>query len=290
VVVDERVTGQPVVVGVDGSESALRAVEWGAAEAARRGAPLRLVTALAVPSDHLVGHPGLGERFRDESEALARRALRTAASAVSGAGVPVDTEVRVGFPVGTLVEEAHRAQVLVVGSRGRGGLAGLLLGSVAAALAAHAACPVVVVRQDAPGTSGGPVVVGIDGSPTSEAATAFAFEAAAARRARLVALHSWSDVVVDPLAMPLVDREAVAEGERSVLAERLAGWSEKYPDVPVERVVVRDLPAHALVERSAEAQLLVVGSRGRGGAASLLLGSVSHAVLHRGHCPVAVVR
>ncbi len=106
----------------------------------------------------------------------------------------------------------------------------------------------------------------------------------------LVALHSWTDLVIDPVAAPLVDRDAVAERERAVLAERSAGWQEKFPDVAVEQVVVQDLPAHALVERSAAAQLVVVGSRGRGGAASLLLGSTSHSVLHRGRCPVAVVR
>ncbi len=287
---DVQQAERPVVVGVDGSEAARVAVRWAADEAARRGAALRLVTAFPWAADHVVGHPGLGERYREEMEAVARRDLAAAEELTGVADVPVTAELRVGFPIGTLAEEARRAQLLVVGSRGRGGVAGLLLGSVSAALAAQAACPVVVVREDAPGTVGGPVVVGIDGSSPSEAATAFAFEAAAVRGVPLVALHSWTDLVIDPVAAPLVDRDAVAERERAVLAERSAGWQEKFPDVAVEQVVVQDLPAHALVERSAAAQLVVVGSRGRGGAASLLLGSTSHSLLHRGRCPVAVVR
>ena len=290
---DVERAGRPVVAGVDGSEAARRAVEWAAGEAARRGAALRLVTAFAWTADHVVGHPGLGERYREEMEEVARRDLAAAAESAgeaAAAGVPVSTELRVGFPIGTLAEEAQRAQLLVVGSRGRGGVAGLLLGSVSAALAAHAACPVVVVREEAPGTVDGPVVVGIDGSPTSDAAIGFAFEAAQARGVPLVALHSWTDLAVDPAMVPLMDWAAVAEAEQAVLAERLAGWREKFPEVTVEPVVVRDLPAHALVERSAGAQLVVVGSRGRGGAASLLLGSVSHGLLHRARCPVAVVR
>lgn len=287
---DEQRVELPVVAGVDGSEAARRAVVWAAEEAVRRGAALRLVTAFAFTADHVVGHPGLGERYRDTMEEVARRDLAAAEELAAVADVPVTADLRVGFPIGTLAEEARHAQLLVVGSRGRGGVAGLLLGSVSAALAAHAACPVVVVREDAAGTVGGPVVVGIDGSPGSEAATAFAFEAAAMRGVPLVAVHSWTDLVIDPAAAPLMDGDAVAQSERAVLAERLRGWKEKYPDVDVQQVVVRDLPAHALVERSAGAQLLVVGSRGRGGAASLLLGSVSHGVLHRGRCPVAVVR
>ena len=134
------------------------------------------------------------------------------------------------------------------------------------------------------------MVVGVDGSPTSEAATAFAFEAASLRRVPLVAVHVWRDVLVDATMAPLLDWDVIDSDEREVLAERLAGWSEKYPDVPVRRLVARDRPARALVEESGRAQLVVVGSRGRGGFHGLLLGSVSQALLHHAHCPVAVVR
>ncbi|WP_308284467.1 universal stress protein [Pseudonocardia oceani] len=159
------------------------------------------------------------------------------------------------------------------------------------ALAMHAACPVVVARGPrSSGTASLPVVVGVDGSSTSESAVGFAYESAASRRVGLVAVHVWSDTVADAEVAVLLDREAIEDGEHRQLVEGLAGWAEKFPDVAVERVVIRDLPAHALLERAARAQLVVVGSRGRGEFAGLVLGSVSNALLHRAPCPVAVVR
>jgi nucleotide-binding universal stress UspA family protein len=136
----------------------------------------------------------------------------------------------------------------------------------------------------------GPVVVGIDGSPVSEAALAFAFDAAAARGVGLVAVHAWSPTAIDEALAPVMDWDAVAVEEDAVLAERLAGWGQKYPQVAVRRMVVRDGAVQALVDASRQAQLAVVGSRGRGNATGLLLGSVSHGVLHASHCPVAIVR
>ncbi len=165
----------------------------------------------------------------------------------------------------------------------------LLVGSVAAAVATHATCPVVVVHgTDRPAV--GPVVVGVDGSPVSEDALAFAFDAAATRRVPLVAVRCYEPPVFYPDSAIVVDWEAVHTEEQEVLAERLAGWGERYPDVPVERVVVQGVPAAVLVEQSETAQLVVVGSHGHGSLAGLILGSVSRAVLHRAHCPVAVVR
>jgi nucleotide-binding universal stress UspA family protein len=169
----------------------------------------------------------------------------------------------------------------------------LLIGSVAVDLAAHASCPVVVVRGPEPDYTAPrpePVVVGVDGSPTSEAAVAFAFEAAALQNVPLVAVHVWHDLLVDPTMAPLLDWDVVESDEREVLAERLAGWTAKYPDVPVRRLVACDRPGRALVDESGRAQLVVVGSRGRGGFRGMLLGSVSQALLHHAHCPVAVVR
>ena len=195
-----------------------------------------------------------------------------------------------GFPTPALQAESADAALVVLGDRGLGGFTGLLLGSVAVSLAAHAACPVVVVRGpefDASAPRVEPVVVGVDGSPASEAA--FAFAAAALHAVPLVAVHAWCDLVVDPTVAPLLD-DALESDEREVLAERLAGWSQEYLDVDVRRLVVRDRPARALVQESASAQLVVVGSRGRGGLAGMLLGLVSHALLHHAHCPVAVVR
>lgn len=286
---DVRWAHRPVVAGVDGSDAALRAVGWAAREAVRRRTGLRLVAAFTVPPEQVVGRAGWSERFADELMAAEHELLAEAAAAAQRAatGVEVTREVRTGHPVGVLVEESRAAQLVVVGNRGRSGVAGLLLGSVSVALAARAECPLVVVRGE---PSHGPVVVGVDGSPVSEAATAFAFEAAAALRVPLVAVHAWGEPAADAVWEPLPDHRARREGEREVLAERLAGWADKYPDVVVERVVVLDRPAHALLERARGAQMVVVGSHGRGSASGLLLGSVGHAVLHAAACPVAVVR
>jgi nucleotide-binding universal stress UspA family protein len=284
--------GRTVVVGIDGSGSALRAVRWAAAEATRRAVPLRVVTAFDWSRNHAIGEIRLGASYRDIMLQQARRNLADAAAVAERAagGIPVEQQLVVGFPLAVLAAESERAQLVVIGDRGLGGVTGLLLGSVAIGLSAHAECPLVVVRGDEDPDPAAPVVVGVDGSPLSEAALAFAYEAAAARGVHLVAVHTWREVLGDLEVAPLLDWAAIETEEHEVLAERLAGWGEKYPDVPVRRVVAKDRPAHALVEQSRGAQLLVVGSRGRGGLAGLLLGSVSHAVLHRSHCPVAVVR
>ena len=283
---------RPVVVGVDGSGSAYRAVEWAAAEAARRGVALRLVSAFSwTTSDHPVRHDGRVAQYRDQLLEAARHRLSRAARIAEDTSPGIETapQVEIGAPIEVLGSEARRAQLLVLGDRGLGGVTGLVLGSVAVALAARGACPVVIVRGETRNTDG-PVVVGTDGSPVSEAALGFAFDAAAVRGAELVALHAWSPTAVDKALEPMMDWDAVADEEEAVLAERLSGWGQKYPQVTVRRSVVRDGAARALVDASRGAQLVVVGSRGRGEAAGLFLGSVSHGVLHAAHCPVAIVR
>jgi len=283
---------RPVVVGVDGSGSGYRAVEWAAAEAVRRGVALRLVSAFSwTTSDHPTRQSGRVAQYRDQLLEAARHRLSRAARIAedTGLGVATTQQVEIGAPIEVLGSEARRAQLLVLGDRGLGGVAGLVLGSVAVALAARGACPVVIVRGETRNTDG-PVVVGIDGSPVSEAALAFAFDAAAVRGVALVAVHAWSPTAVDKALEPVMDWAAVADEEEAVLAERLSGWGQKYPQVTVRRSVVRDGAARALVDASRGAQLVVVGSRGRGDAAGLFLGSVSHGVLHAAHCPVAIVR
>ena len=284
-----------VVAGVDGSECSLQAVRWAAAEASRRQLPVRLVAAHAWPSGGLVGDPGLGVDYRAVLRDVVLGHLATAAADARQVAPELEIEqVEVtGYPVPVLLGESAHAEIVVLGDRGLGGFTGLLIGSVAVEVTAHASCPVIVVRGSEPDRTGPrpePVVVGVDGSPSSEAATAFAFEAASLLRVPLVAVHAWRDVLVDATMAPLLDWDVIDSDEREVLAERLAGWSEKYPDVPVRRLVARDRPARALVEESGRAQLVVVGSRGRGGFRGLLLGSVSQALLHHAHCPVAVVR
>lgn len=282
-----------VVVGIDGSDSALETARWAADEAARRHSRIRLVHAFGWTTEVVVGHPALGEQRRDVLLDHARRHLAAAAAAAAerAPGVTVEQELVVGHPIAVLVAESRHAELLVIGDRGLGRIGGLLLGSVAMALASHGQCPVVVARgAEEELTASAPVVVGIDGSPVSERALAFAYEEAALCGAPLVAVHTWLDLVADPAVGLLMDWEAIEAEEQAVLGERLAGWAQKYPDVPVRRVVTRDGPTHALLTEAAGARLMVVGTRGRGGFAGLLLGSVSHAVLHRSPCPVAVVR
>ena len=293
-----------VVVGVDGSQEALRAVRWAAVEADRRNALLRLVTALPWAGDAWVGLPSTGddrygEHLRNAAEKLLAAAVAVATEVVPG--LVTEHAVVLGYETTVLGEEAQAAELLVVGDRGRGRFGALLAGSVAAAMAAHAECPVIVVRGEKRGsevsavagvTAGDvpPVVVGIDATPTSEAAIAFAFDEAAARHAPLVAVHTWIEGIGDTSLAPLLDWDAATEEVRAQLAERLAGWGAKYPDVPVERVVTNARAAQVLLELSERAQLVVVGSRGHSGMAGFFLSSVSNALVHQAGCPVAVVR
>ncbi|GIJ79359.1 Nucleotide-binding universal stress protein, UspA family [Micromonospora phaseoli] len=286
-------TGAPVVVGVDGSEIALHAVRAAAREAAYRHRPLRIVHAFIWP---LMGVP-LGPAPGAPAEGgLRNQAERCVTEAVAEAGkvapeVPVTGVVVDGAATAVLLAEARDAALIVLGNRGLGGFAGLLLGSVAVQVSAHADSPVLVVRDES--RADGPVVVGVDGSELSREAVGFAFEQAAWRGAELVAVHAW--LYPTPVGpgdiLPLVyDLDAFREEEERTLAESVAGWSERYPEVTVRRRLVRGSPARALVEESRNAQLVVLGARGRGALGGLLLGSVSHAVLHHAHSPLAIVR
>jgi nucleotide-binding universal stress UspA family protein len=288
-----------ITVGVDGSDEALRAVRWGAAEAERRQAPLRLVTAFGWPPEAAVGYSAFGEEYREMLRGRAEAQLEAARAVArrTASAVDVDVEVVEGPPYAVLGGASEGAQLMVLGSRGRGQVEGLLAGSVTVALAAHAACPVVVVRgdeRDPADAVGLPVVVGVDGTPVSEAAIAFAFEAAAARAVPLVAVHVWTELAVTRAMEPYVDWDAIRQEEKQRLdrglGDLLAQWSDKHPDVPVRRIIAHDRPGRYLVEQSGEAQLVVVGSRGHGELAGLVLGSVSNALVHRARCPVAVVR
>ncbi|MGD9530359.1 universal stress protein [Pseudonocardia sp.] len=292
----ETSASRPVVVGVDGSESGLRAVRWAAREARRWRAPLRLVHVVVGLDERWLADPAVGAGFRDAVTDAARERLdRARAAAVQAEpDVEVADHLAAGDPARVLLEEAKAARLVALGDRGLGGFAGLLLGSVASDVSARATCPVVVVRVPAgdvpPAGDDAPVVLGVDGTPLSEAAIAFAYEAASIRGVPLAAVHTWWDMLVDPAAAPFLDLSAAETREQELLAQRLAGWSEKYPDVVVRRVVLADQPARALVERSTDAQLVVVGSHGRGALRGLLLGSVSRSLLQHADCPVAVVR
>lgn len=282
-----------IVVGVDGSESATRVVRWAAAEAARTGAPLRLVGVFvtAAPAKSGVVLPeGLFEYQRKD---VARRLDSAVAVAGSvSAELDVRTEVREGNPAHELRESSRDARLLVLGSRGLSGFARIMAGSVSTALVAHATCPVVVLNDDAE-EGDGPVVVGVDGSSTSDSAVAVAFQEASVRGAELVAVHAWADVAMDFVfgyGLAAEDWTAIEAEQHQLIAERLADLRRQYPDVSVRQVVLQDRPVRSLIEHGTGAQLLVVGSRGRGGLRGMLLGSTSRALLHTAPCPLLVAR
>lgn len=285
----------PVVVGVDGSSAALRAVSWAAEEAALRHAPLQVVNAFGIPdgfyAEMMPPRDWLDTR-QAESEAMVGDAADTAEKAYPG--LAIERRSSLDAPIPLLIERSADVRMIVLGSAGRGVLGNLLVGSTATALVTHARCPVVVVRgEDRRAVEDAPLVVGVDGSSENESAVAFAFEEASLRGVSLVAVRAWSDANTEPVfgaSRAEFDFEALRESETRVLAEALAGRREKFPEVNVRRVVEQDRPRQQLLEWSAKARLVVVGSRGRGGFRGLLLGSTSQALLQHSECPVAVVR
>ncbi|GAA1393267.1 universal stress protein [Catellatospora coxensis] len=285
--------GAPVVVGVDGSAEGLAAVRAAAREAAGRGRALRVVHAFIWPLMHVPVGPAPGG---PADGGLRHQAERYVADAVAEAGriapeVPVTGVVVDGAPTPVLVHESRGAVLLVLGNRGLGGFAELLIGSVTVQVTARALCPVLVVRDEP--RAGGPVVVGVDGSELSVEAVGFAFEEAANRGTTLVAVHAWLYATPAPHAgfvARVHDVDGLGEELDRVLPEAVAGYRERFPQVAVQHLLVRGAPAHVLAEQSKTAQLVVVGAHGRGVLGGLLLGSVSHAVLHHAHAPLAIVR
>lgn len=284
----------PIVVGVDGSSPAQEALEWAAAEAAVRRRPLRIVHGFIWPLMRVPLGPPAGGPSDGGLQAAAERVLIDAETHARSmaSDIEVTSKLVTGAPAPALLDQAQGAELVVLGSRGLGGFLGLLIGSVGVEVAAHAPCPVVIVH---PRPGGGPqpsmrrVVVGVDGSESSALATSFAFQAAARRGLGVTAVRAWAlPMSTHPSLLVAVDE--IEEVERRLLAESLDGERQKFPDVDVQSKLVRAHPGHALVAESAGAELVVVGSHGRGGFAGMLLGSVSQAVLQHANCPVAVVR
>ncbi|MFU8853995.1 universal stress protein [Micromonospora sp. SL1-18] len=283
---------RPVVVGVDGSSTSLTAAEHAARAAVQRSRPLHLV--------HGYLHPlGYGVPLNPYDlgvpapTAEAQKMLEQVAADLTNRhpGLRVTVRQVAGGPGATLVEESRRADLVVVGSRGVGGFAGLLLGSVSNQVAQHGHCPVLVVRPaEQPIPVDGPVLVGVDGSEPAALAVRLAADEAARRDADLVLVHVRPPEQAG--AVPDKAAESAAAGQAES-AELLAGAAARiradHPVLPVrERPVRAASPEQALVEASGEAALVVVGSRGRGGFAGLLLGSVSQALVQHAHCPVLV--
>lgn len=281
-----------VVVGVDGSPTSRLALRWAADKTRRTHEPLHVIHAL---EKEVVLSPGrqLGTPERPADEDLV---LVTAVELLSAVApeVPVVPHSVEGFALSSLVAASRVAGTLVVGSRGRGAIPAVLLGSVSQQLVLHARCPVVIVRhgQVQPLPDGAPVVVGVDGSAGSEPAVGYAFAHAAETGSPLLAVHSWWWEPLEGVSAQgpwTGDWTQISGQEEALLSESLAGWREKYPEVNVDQRSVRSDPVVELLEHARNARLLVVGSRGRGGFKGLVLGSVSQRVLKRATCPVAVV-
>ncbi|TMS00595.1 universal stress protein [Nonomuraea basaltis] len=269
-----------IMVGVDGSAPATAAVEWAAADAQRRGLSLRIVHVCqqwpyaANGTDSCAGKlAAAGDRAR----ALTR-------------DVEVTTELLPGNVIDTLIGESASADSVVLGSRGLGGFAGMILGSVGLGVAGHATGPVVIVRRPSV-VQHGLVVVGDDGSGHSDAAIQYAVDQARARRVPLHVVYAWQVPVYSPYAPAYyVLLDEAYEQQARAAAERVAPWRAKYPDVRITDDQARGHPVSVLIKAGETADLVVLGSRGLGGFASAVLGSVSHAVLHHLTCPIAVVR
>lgn len=282
-----------IVVAVDGSPASTAAAGWAAREAAMRNIPLTVAHAVSTPTATFppVPYPeSLVTGLEDEGKKAIMHAMKVAEDAMPAErAVPIGRKLVYAAPTPALLKMSDTAEMIVVGSSGRGPLARGLLGSVSSAVVRHANCPVAVVRDgELPDPRNGYVLLGTDGSPASELATEIAFDEASRRGVDLVAIHAWSDaavVEVFDIDWPAVEGEA----QRS-LAESLAGWQERYPDVCVHRVVARDRAARHLIDKADGAQLVVVGSHGRGGLSRMLLGSVSNAVLHAVRVPIIVAR
>ncbi|MEU8801036.1 universal stress protein [Spirillospora sp. NPDC048819] len=270
----------PIVVGIDGSAHAWRALDWAADRAGRRRLPLLLVHGSRALVDEGTIPKDALRRLVAEREDLLGEARQYASKIHPD--LDIETRLVSADPGRTLVEESERADLVTVGSRGLGGFEGLLFGSVGLYTAAHARCPVLVVSRSAPYPTDAPaqIVIGIEGLDDERAFTDWAFAEAASRGSRILALHAVGGEF-SPRRRVIEDLE---------LSEALAGYEERYPDVPVDRLVSDRTAAKALVEASGNAALVVVGARRRRGPlAGMALGRVNHTVLHHGRCPVVVV-
>jgi nucleotide-binding universal stress UspA family protein len=294
-----------IVVGVDGSTASNAALRWATHESMLRMVPLRLVHVVSTP---MVTYPAtpVPVTMEDWQQDQARQIIRDADELVrkiaddAGHSVSVaGTDIVYAARVQTLIDLSKATGMIVVGSRGHGAFRRGLLGSVSTALVHHAQCPVAVIHDAPTPRREAPVVLGVDGSPVSDTATGIAFEEAARRGVELIAVHAWSDTTLIAahawgdgglLAESATDWAATSARAEAMLAQRLASWQSEYPGVTVRKVVVSDRPAHFLAEESENAQLLVVGSHGRGGFTGMLLGSVSTRLAHTVRVPLIVAR
>ena len=291
-----------VIVGVDGSDSSRHALEWSAHQAMIRGLGVLIIAAARPLATHDFGWWSGAEQRADDAEGSgARRLLDHAHDWVARLFPELAVRTRLSFdrPAQALVEEASSpgAAAVVVGSRGLSGIAAAFVGSVGIELAARSAVPVIVLPRDHAAAHGvrSRVIVGVDGSEPSRRALEFAFNQAEFADTDLVAVSAWQPLVAfaaatGPIPPELFDDATAAEAARQALDEELVDLRLVRPHVRVSTRVVRAHPVVALLEEATPADLIVVGSRGRGGFRGLLLGSVSHSVLHGARGPVAILR
>lgn len=288
-----------LVVGTDGSEHARHALRWAIKEAQLRNAHLSVVLAWTPPGAMSSLGPVTAPVDLSDWEQSAKVALEAdVADAVTTTGIAepdLDTEVVQGYPAHALLDRATDADLLVVGSRGRGGFRGLVLGSVSQQCATHSDVPVAVVRFESPLPDSRNVVVGVDGSEGSAAALRFAILEAARRKAHLVVANGWwvdsPRSSNDVLPFVTIDRREFNAHSHELMECMINDASRALgrPVVDVEIQSLEESPTRALVGLTDRAGLLVVGSRGRGGLAGLLLGSVSQQCLQHAYCTVVVV-
>jgi nucleotide-binding universal stress UspA family protein len=281
-----------IVVGVDGSPASDAAVRWAAREAVMRGVPLKLINVVAptLVSSAMAPNHTITQGEEDKARGILKQARQIAEEPAGEKRPDIHSQRQYAGVVPTLVNASNDAQMVVVGSSRRSFSRGML-GSVIAGLLHHANCPVTVVSDPESAQHeirDAPVLVGIDGSTASEAAVALAFDEASRRGVPLLALQAWSDVAVFPILG--MDWRTRRDQGAELLGERLAGWQECYPDVQVQRRLVCDVPDRWLVDESKNAQLVVLGSGGRGGYAGMHSGSVASAVVRSARVPVIVVR
>jgi nucleotide-binding universal stress UspA family protein len=281
-----------IVVGVDGSPASDAAVRWAAHEAMMRVVPIKLINVVAptLVSSAMAPNHTITQEEENQARQILRQARRIVEELAGEKRPDIHIQRQYAGVVPTLVDASNAAQMVVVGSSGHAFGQGML-GSVSAGLLHHANCPVAVVPDPDSAQHeirDAPVLVGIDGSTASEATAALAFDEASRRGVPLLALQAWSDVGVFPILG--MDWRTYRDKGAELLSERLAGWQERYPDVQVHRRLVCDVPDRWLVDESKNAQLVVLGSGGRGGYAGMHLGSVTFAVVRSARVPVIVVR
>lgn len=283
-----------IVVAVDGSDASMAAVRWATTTAAKRRKPLHLAAFWQIPAMVPGAYQSTVQAaLRGEAADSLDKASELAAGLAPGLAMTQD--VQEGHPAQGLVAMSGEAALIVMGARGLGLVSGALMGSISAAVLSHAACPVVIVREDMRlDGADGPVVVGVDGSDNSRQAAEMAFREADARGVGVRAVSSWldSNIYASPAALQAAQQHAeTLQREHQAMLERfMRGLNRRYPDIALEQVVSQGHPAEALAQAAQSGQLLVVGTHGRGGFMATVLGSTSRALLQKSPCPLMVVR